>query len=117
MPVLVFALLFWLVRELGQTSILEARAAAGRKARDMRVPAALGVGLVAVLEVFLALLLGGESASKAKSLAEQNLGASYHYHVSSLNFAKSSQGTFVSGVVIAWNEVEIRNVPVKWEEH
>lgn len=117
MLVLVFALLFWLVRELGQTSILKARAAARRKARDMRVPAALGVGLVMVLAVFLDLLLGGESASKAKSLAEQDLGASYRYHVSSLNIAKSSQGTFVSGVVTAWNEREIRNVPVKWEEH
>lgn len=115
--VIVFALLFWLVRELGRTSILEARAAAGRKSRDMRVPVVLGVGLVVVLVVFLTLLLGGESASKAKSLAEQNLGASYRYHVSSMNIAKSSQGTFISGVVTAWNESEIRNVPVKWEEH
>ena len=115
--VLVFALLSWLVRELGRTSVLEARAAEGRKSRDMRIPAVLGVGLVVLLVVFLTLLLGGESASKAKSLAEQNLGAGYRYHVSSMNIAKTSQGTIIRGVVTAWNEREIRNVPVTWEEH
>lgn len=114
--VLVLALLAWLVRELGRPSMLEARAAAGRKLRDMRIPAALGVGLVAVLVVSLSLLLDGESATKAKSLAQQRLGAGYRYHVASMNVAKTSQGTFVRGVVTAWNEREIRNVPVSWEE-
>ncbi len=115
--VLIFALLSWLVRELGRTSILEARAAEGRKSRDMRIPVVLGVGLIAMLVVFLNLLLGGDSASKAKALAEQDLGSSYRYHVSSMNIAKTSQGTFISGVVTAWNEREIHNIPVKWEEH
>lgn len=114
--VLVSALLLWLYRELGQPPVLAARAAAGRKARDMRVPATAGVGVVVALGIFLALLLGGESASKAKALAEQQLGTAYRYHVSSMNIAKNSQGTFVAGIVTAWNEKEIRNVPVKWEE-
>lgn len=112
----VLALLLWLYRQLGQASILEARAAAGRKVRDMRIPAAAGVGVVAVLAVLLTTLLGGESASKAKAIAEQQLGKTYRYHVSSLNIAKNSQGTFVAGIVTAWNDKEIRNVPVKWEE-
>lgn len=114
---LVFALLFWLYRELGRTPVLAACAAAGRKARDMRIPAAAGVGVVAALGVFLALLLGGESASKAQAMAEQQLGSAYQYHVSSLNIAKNSQGTFVAGVVTAWNAKEIRHVSVRWEEH
>jgi hypothetical protein len=114
---LVIVLLFWLYRELGQSPVLQARAVAGRKARDMRVPAAAGVGLVAMLGVLMALLLGGESASKAQAMAEQQLGSAYRYHVSSLNIAKNNRGTFVAGVVTAWNEKEIRNVPVKWEEH
>lgn len=113
---LVFALLFWLFRELGRAPVLEARAAAGRKARDMRIPAAAGVGLVAVLAASLVLLLGGESASKAQAMAEQQLGSTYRYHVSSLKIAKNSKGTFVAGVVTAWNADEVRHVPVKWEE-
>lgn len=112
----VFVLLLWLYRELGQAPILAARAAAGRKARDMRVPAAAGVCVVVALGIVLALLLGGESASKARALAEEQMGAAYRYHVSSLSIAKNRQGTFVAGIVTAWNEKEIRNVPVKWEE-
>lgn len=113
---LVFALLFWLYRELGRRPVLEARIAAGRKARDMRIPVATGVGLVAVLAASMALLLGGESAIKAQAMAEQQLGSAYRYHVSSLSIAKNSQGTFVAGVVTAWNAKEIRQVPVRWEE-
>lgn len=113
---LIFALLFWLYGELGETPVLEARTAAGRKARDMRIPATAGVGVVAVLAASLALLLGGESASKAEAMAERQLGSAYRYHVSSLNIAKNNQGTFVAAVVTAWNGGEIRHVPVKWEE-
>jgi hypothetical protein len=113
----VLGLLYWLYRELGKAPVQQARAAAGRKARDMRIPAAAGVGVVIFLTVFLSLLLGGESAAKAKSIAEQELGAGYRYHVSSLNIATNSHGKFVSGVVTAWNEKEIRDVPVSWEEH
>lgn len=112
----VLALLAWLIRELGREPVMAARASAGRKQRDMRVPAAAGVGLVAVMGIFLALLLGGEAADRAKSMAEQQVGPGYRFHVSSLNVAKNSQGTFVSGVVTAWNDNEIRNLPVHWEE-
>lgn len=61
-------------------------------------------------------LFGGESAAKAKAIAQQQLGAAYRYHVSSLNIATSSRGTFVAGIVTAWNEREIRSVPVSWED-
>jgi hypothetical protein len=112
----VVALLFWVARELGRAPVQAARVAAGRKLRDMRVPASVGVGLVVVMGIFLAVLLGGESASRARSMAEQQVGAGYRYHVSALNIAKTSQGTFVSGIVTAWSQTEIRDVPVQWEE-
>jgi len=112
----VFALLLWLFRELGGTPVLEAHAAADRKVRDMRMPAAAGVGLVAALTAAMVQLLGGESASRAQAMAEQQLGSTYRYHVSSLKIAKNSQGTFIAGVVTAWNAEEVRHVPVKWEE-
>lgn len=112
----VLGLLYWLRRELGSATIQQARTAAGRKVRDMRIPVAAGVGGVVLLTVFLHLLLGGESAAKAAAIAEQQLGASYRYHVSSLNIATNSRGKFVAGIVTAWNNKEIRNVPVSWEE-
>lgn len=109
-------LLFWLQRELGQSPVLAARASAGRKVRDMRVPAGMGVGMVLVLVVSLSFLLGGAAAQKAVSIAEQKLGSTYRYHVSSLRIAKTDQGTFVTGAVTAWNAQQVRNVPVEWKE-
>lgn len=82
----------------------------------MRIPAASGIGAAILLTVFLYLLLGGESAAKAKEIAERKLGTAYSYHVSSLHIVTNSQGKFVTGVVTAWNETEIRNVPVSWKE-
>jgi hypothetical protein len=112
----VLGLVAWVVWELGREPIRAARAGAGRKEWDMRIPAAAGVGLVVIIGGFLALLLGGESAVRAKSMAEQQVGPGYRFHVGSLNIVKNNQGTFVSGVVTAWNDHEIREVPVHWEE-
>lgn len=112
----VLGLLVWLIRELGREPVMVARANAGRKQPDMRIPVAAGVGLVIVIGIFMALVLGGETADRAKSMAEQQVGPGYRLHVSSLNIAKNNQGTFVSGVVTAWNDNEIRSVPVQWEE-
>jgi len=113
---LVLGLLAWLYSQLGRAPILAARAAAGRPKRDMRIPAVVGVGLVVVLGVFLSVFLSGESASKAESIAAQQLGDGYRYHVSSLNIQMNNRVKFVSGVVTAWNDKEIKSVPVRWEE-
>lgn len=112
----VLSLLFWIARELGREPIQAARTSAGFKQRDMRIPAVFGVVLVVVMGIFLTLLLGGDSAQRAKSMAEQQVGPGYRFHLSSLNIAKNNRGTFVSGVVTAWNDKDIRNVPVHWEE-
>lgn len=112
----VLGLSFWVTRELGQKEVKTARASAGRKERDMRIPAALAVSFVVVMGVALALLFGGESAARAKSMAMQQVGPGYRFYVGSLNIAKNSKGKFISGVVTAWNETSIRSVPVQWEE-
>jgi hypothetical protein len=110
-------LLLWVSRELGRQPIQTALASAGIKRRDMRIPAAAGVGLVVVVGIFLmALLQLGGSAEHAKSIAEQQVGAGYRFHVRSLSILNNSKGKFVSGVVTAWNDQEIRNIPVHWEE-
>jgi hypothetical protein len=111
-----FGLLFWLAKELGRAPIQAAIIQAGRKSRDMRIPAAVGVGLVVVLGIFLTVLLGGESARRVKSMAEQQIGPGYRFHVSSLTVAKNNRRTIVSGVVTAWNDNEIKSLPVHWKE-
>lgn len=106
----------WVLRELGREPVTLAREADGRKLRRLRLPAALGIGLVAVIVILIRLLTGGETARQAIDLATKQLGDGYDYHVSSLNIAWNNQGTVVSGVVTAWNDKEVRTVPVHWEE-
>jgi hypothetical protein len=109
-------LLFWAQRSLGESPVLAAVVAAGRKVRDMRVPATLGVGLVVLLVVLMPLFLSGESGKRALSLAEAQLGKDFKYHVSSLRVTANSEGTFVSAVVTAWSQQEVRTVPLSWRE-
>lgn len=110
------ALLYWLAKSLGHQSVLDARRAAGRELRSMRVPAIAGIGLVVALSVFLSFLLRGDSAKKAIQMAQNELGPTYKFHVSSMNITTNGAGTSVSGVVTAWNATEVRTVPVAWQE-
>jgi hypothetical protein len=106
----------WLQRQLGRPPVLVATKAAGKKIRSMWVPAAAGLALVALLAVVVPLALGGESGSKAKAVAQGQLGAGYKYHVSSLSVSTTSRGTSVSARVTAWSDKEVRIVPVEWSE-
>lgn len=114
MVVFLLVLLFWVMRQLGHKSVREAQVSAGRRLGSLYMPAVAGVGMVVALVVFLRILLGGATAERAKLMVEQKLGPNYRYHVSSLNIQKNTQGTFVNGVVVAWNETEVKNFPVQW---
>ena len=111
-----FAMLLWVIRQLSSEPVLAAQAAGGRKVRDMRIPAILGIGLVVLLFTLLNMLMGGQTGEHAKAMARQQLGAGFHYHVSSLNINTGGGLTSVDGMVTAWNEKEIRQVRVQWQE-
>jgi len=113
--ILIFALLCWVVTELGRDPVQMAIHTAGLKRRDMRMPAVLGVVLVIGLGVSLHFFLGGESAQRAKSIAEEKMGLGYKLTVRSLSISGSGGATSVSGVVTAWNDKEVREIPVHWE--
>jgi len=112
-----FALLFWLNHQLSRAPIQAAQAAMGRKAHDMRIPAAAGIGLVVIIAIVMSVVGSGDTAAKAKLLAEHQLCANYEYHLSSFKQFTNDKGSGVTAVVTAWNEEEVRNVSVKWEDH
>jgi len=114
--VLVLGLLFWLSQQLGLEPVKEAVARAGLKRRDMRYPAAAGVGLALFLGITVPLITNGESAARAKSIAQQQVGAGYQFHVKSIQISSGSHGSSASGVVTAWNHREIRDIPFHWED-
>jgi hypothetical protein len=109
-------LLYWVQQQLGQRPILEARAATGKKVRDMRIPVAVGIAFVILLNVALGLMLRGESGEKAVSIAKEKLGPTYQYHLSSLTIKNTQQGNFYSGVVTAWSDQKIESVSVEWKD-
>ncbi len=114
--IFMIALAYWVIRELGREPVQAASALAGIKRRDMRVPAAVGVVLVAAGVACLNVFLSGESAERAKSMAEKLVGPGYRLHVGSMRVSESGHTESVSGVVIAWNDREIREIPFKWKE-
>lgn len=107
--------LAWVVWQLGRAPIDTARTDAGLKPRDMRIPAAAGVALVVALGVFLVSMRVGASAHQARALAEQAVGEGYRFHISWLSRVRTGTVSQVSAVVIAWNDNEIRRIPVQWE--
>lgn len=110
-------LLFWVARQLGRPPIQAALSTARIKQRDMRIPAAIGIGLGVILTVSLvAGLQRGASAEHAKWIAEQEVGAGYRFHVRSLSITLNNQSKSVSGVVTAWNKNEVKDIPVHWVE-
>jgi hypothetical protein len=110
------ALLFWVTLELNEDAVVSALQMAGRKVRPLYIPVALGVALVVVGGGAMVFMTGGETGQHAMDLAAARLGPGYRYHVSSLHVSKTGQGSSVFGVVTAWNDADLRDIPVAWRE-
>jgi hypothetical protein len=108
-------LLLWVARELGRRPVQDSIISAGIRRWDMRLPAQAGGGVVVLGCLMLFLALHGQSADLATSLALQQLGPDYRYHLSWISSSGNGSGTSVNGVVTAWNDKEIRRVLLHWE--
>jgi hypothetical protein len=114
--VVIIAALYWVARELGRDPILVAREGAGLKRGSARVPIFCGIGAVVVGSVALLVFLGGESGDRAKRAAAEQVGPGFALHVTSLMINESGRHKRVSAVVAAWNDKEVRDISVRWEE-
>jgi hypothetical protein len=114
--VVLVAVLYWIARELGREPVQVAREAAGLKHRSARAPILCGIGIVVAAFVMLTLILGGESAERATREAAKEVGPGFSFHVNSLNINQSGRHKSVSAVVAAWNDKEVRDISVLWEE-
>ena len=63
----------------------------------------------------LNVFIDGETGHRMKAIAEKQVGAGYQLHVTSLSISNPGPNESVSGVVTAWNDQEIREIPVHWE--
>jgi hypothetical protein len=109
------AVIVLVIRQLGSAPVLAARASAGRKPRDMRIPLALGVVLAAVLGITAAMALNGDNARRAERLVAERMGPNYRYHTIAIGVGSGSEN-YVQASVQAWNENELLLIPVRWED-
>jgi hypothetical protein len=102
-------------RELGRPHIRDAIADAHIRRWDMRIPAQAGGGVVVLAALLLWLMLHGQSAELATTLAFQQLGPGYRYHLGWISSSNNGHGRSITGVVTAWNRNEIKTVLLHWE--
>jgi hypothetical protein len=108
--------LYWVARELGREPVQIARDKAGLKRRSARIPILCGFGLVVLGSLMLIIFLNGESAERAKLEAAKTVGPGFALNVTSLYINDSPKHKSVAAVVTAWNDKEVRDIPVHWEE-
>jgi hypothetical protein len=107
----------WLLKQLGREPVKLALEDAGYRLRDARRPVVIGIAAGAAVCILMWYLdYGTKSAAQAVATAEQQCGPGYRYHVASISISSNSSGTTVASVVTAWNDREIRNVPVHFRE-
>ena len=112
MAVVVLVLLGWAYRQLRSPPVLAALQASGRTIAPPKLAFGLGIGLAAFLSIMLNMTLNGPAGDKAIELVRQELGPGYNYATQSLQWG----GGHVSAVVAAYNDKEIKYVPVEWAE-
>lgn len=113
--VFMLVLIWWVTQQLRKRPALPARTLFGM-IRSVRGAQVSGVLIVLALVLVLGLSLNGKDARHAKEIAAAEIGPGYEYQVTSIDWSSGSNGAYVSAVVTAWNDHEIRHVPVHWKE-
>lgn len=114
--VFLLSLLYWVIKELVSDAVLDAQGKQLAKLRAVILPAVIGITLFVGVAVIMPVFFNGDAERRAKEMAAEQLGNGYAYHVNSMHFSKSSEGTRYSSIVTAWNKNSIEQVNVRWEE-
>ncbi|WP_374583633.1 hypothetical protein [Pseudoduganella sp.] len=109
------AMVLFILRQLGSTPMLEARAALGRKVRDMRIPLGLGAVLAVAVAGLQAAAVHSADAEHAVQLAQAEMGPQYEYFASHIHFEFGANSRVMARVQL-WNDRELREIPVQWRK-
>jgi hypothetical protein len=108
----VLVLLGWTYHQLRSAPVLGALHESGRSTATPKLAIGLGIALVAFMTIVLNMTLKGATGDKAIELARQQIGPGYSYAIQSIQLG----GGHGSAVVAAYNDREIKYVPVEWSE-
>lgn len=99
---------------LSRRAVLDAWAAQGRKGLGWRLPLVLGLVFAAGAGALNYRMLNGEDARAASRMAAQRHGTGYRYVTTSIHVSFGDKA-WVTAAVQAWNDREIRLIPVRWQ--
>lgn len=103
---------YWIYKNLASEPVMAARKEAGLSYGVPKLAFGLGGVLVIGLSIAMYFLNNGSSAEIAKAKALEQLGDSYKYHVTAMNFS----GNHASARLTAYREGEIKELSVEWNE-
>jgi hypothetical protein len=109
---IVLIFLGWVYRELRSAPVLEAFSASGKPIGAPKLAFGIGLAIAVFLAVMLTITINGAAGDKAVELARQKLGPNYSYSTQSIQFG----GGHGRAMVAAYNDSEIKYVPVEWNE-
>lgn len=112
LSIVVLVLLGWSYKQMRSRPVLEARKSSGRTTAIPKFAIGLGIALVTFLAIMLNMTLNGATGAKAVELARQKVGPGYKYVTQSF----STGGGHTRAIVAAYNDDEIKYVPVEWSE-
>lgn len=104
------------VRQLGRAPVLAARAEAGLPRRDTRIPLVLGAVLMAIGLVFMHRTLQNPDAQRARDMVAAKMGPNYRYFTNRMHIMVTGDTRSVNATVQAWNDKEVLQMPVHWQE-
>ena len=107
---------FWVVRQLRRDAVLAASARSGTKIRSLTSPILAGAAIVLIFTPMMRAALRSDRAKRAEQIAASQVGDRYSFCVTSMKSVRTDKGRIASAVVTAWNDHEIREIPVSWNE-
>ena len=108
--------LLWLVRQLSDETVLAAGGRSANKIRSLLGPILAGAAIAVFVASMTALGERSDRAKHAEQIAAGDVGNGYKLYVTSMRTLRTTKGKTVSAVVFAWNDQEIRKIPVNWDE-
>lgn len=108
--------LLWTARELGSESVAHARAAIGRTPIRVIIPRLIGAFLPLIASGLFVALQSSSVGQRALTEGRRDLGPEYRFLLSGIRIFWNAENATYHGNVMAWNDSEILQIPVTWEE-
>ena len=110
------AWLFWIVRQLRDEAVLNAIVRSTGKRPSLRGPVLTGAAIVIIVLTLSGFSHKSESTRSAEQIASSQVGEGYSLKVTEIRTVWTANGKTIYATVTAWNDHEIRKIPVSWDE-